>query len=134
MLLLSLYHEYMPSYNCIPRSVEQYVFDETLTGRHVVFLAGPRQVGKTRLAKQRLEKRRRSPLYYNWDDIATRQAYLADSRFFDRRPGFGPKKGPSKRCKKETKKSQVVNMVTPRPITVKQNELPRCRASRNSFD
>lgn len=73
----------MPSYNYIPRSVEQYAFDETLTGRHMVFLAGPRQVGKTRLAKQWLEKKRCSPLYFNWDDIATRQAYLADSRFFE---------------------------------------------------
>jgi uncharacterized protein len=73
----------MPSYNYIPRSAEQYAFDETLTGRHMVFLAGPRQVGKTRLAKEWLKKSNCSQLYFNWDDIATRQAYLADSRFFE---------------------------------------------------
>jgi len=36
----------------IPRRVEEYAFHETLPGRHMVFLAGPRQVGKTMLAKE----------------------------------------------------------------------------------
>lgn len=73
----------MQSINYIPRKVEEYAFDESLTGRHMVFLAGPRQVGKTMLAKQWLKIRGCSSLYYNWDDISTRQAYLADSRFFE---------------------------------------------------
>ena len=75
----------MQSINYIPRKVEEYAFDESLTGRHMVFLAGPRQVGKTVLAKQWLNKMGCSSLYYNWDDISTRQAYLADSRFFESR-------------------------------------------------
>lgn len=49
----------------------------------MVFLAGPRQVGKTMLAKHWLKNNRCNSLYYNWDDIATRQAYLSDSRFFE---------------------------------------------------
>ena len=69
--------------NYIPRSVEDYAFDERLTGQHMVFLAGPRQVGKTMLAKAWLEKNRCAPLYFNWDDISTRRAYLANSRFFE---------------------------------------------------
>jgi predicted AAA+ superfamily ATPase len=48
----------MPSKNYIPRWVQNYAFDEDLTGRHMIFLAGPRQVGKTRLAKNWLEKKR----------------------------------------------------------------------------
>ena len=67
----------------IPRSLENYVFDENLTGRHMVFLAGPRQVGKTRLARNWLERAGCSDLYFNWDDIKTRQAYRSDSRFFE---------------------------------------------------
>jgi len=67
----------------IPRSVDGYAFDEALTGRHMVFLAGPRQVGKTRLAKYWLAKSGCTPLYFNWDDVATRKAYLNDSRFFE---------------------------------------------------
>ena len=67
----------------IPRIVEDYAFDETLTGRHMIFLAGPRQVGKSMLARNWLKEEGCSPLFFNWDDIATRQAYRADSRFFE---------------------------------------------------
>lgn len=67
----------------ILRSIEDYIFDENLTGRHMIFLAGPRQVGKTTFARYWLEKRSCTSLYYNWDDISTRQAYLANSRFFE---------------------------------------------------
>lgn len=73
----------MGSKNYISRMVEDYAFDETLTGRHMVFLAGPRQVGKTMLAKNWLGKKGSSTLYFNWDDPSTRRAYLADSRFFE---------------------------------------------------
>jgi predicted AAA+ superfamily ATPase len=73
----------MKSNHYIPRRVEDYAFDETLTGRHMVFLAGPRQVGKTVLARQWLKKHGCAPLYFNWDDISIRQSYLADSRFFE---------------------------------------------------
>lgn len=67
----------------IPRSLEKYAFDEDLTGRHMVFLAGARQVGKTMMARNWLEKKGSSPLYFNWDDIKTRQSYRSDSRFFE---------------------------------------------------
>ncbi len=73
----------MDSKDYIERMVEKYAFDETLTGRHMVFLAGPRQVGKTILAKNWLKKRVSSSLYFNWDDPSTRRTYLVDSRFFE---------------------------------------------------
>lgn len=73
----------MNSKDYIPRIVETYAFDENLIGRHMVFLAGPRQVGKTLLAKHRLKHEGCEMLYFNWDDIATRQAYFSDSRFFE---------------------------------------------------
>jgi predicted AAA+ superfamily ATPase len=61
----------MESKPYIPRRVEEYAFDGTLPGRHMAFLAGPKQVGKTMLAKEWLhlypslgfkevEKRRRA--------------------------------------------------------------------------
>jgi predicted AAA+ superfamily ATPase len=49
----------------------------------MVFLAGPRQVGKTMLARQWLERKGCPSLYYNWDDPATRRAYRNNSRFFE---------------------------------------------------
>jgi len=73
----------MESIHYIPRAIEQYAFDESLTGRHMIFLAGPRQVGKTLLARRWLEKKRCESLYFNWDDPSTRKAYLGDSRFFE---------------------------------------------------
>ena len=73
----------MDSKKYISRSVETYAFDEELIARHMVFLAGPRQVGKTVLAKQWLKNQDCSTLYFNWDDISTRQAYLGDNRFFE---------------------------------------------------
>ena len=73
----------MVSENYIPRALEEYAFDESLTGRHMVFLAGPRQVGKTMLARQWLEKNGCPSLYYNWDDAVTRRAYRNNSRFFE---------------------------------------------------
>jgi len=73
----------MDSKKHIFRHIESYAFDENLIGRHMVFIAGPRQTGKTWLAKQWLEKKACGQLYFNWDDIATRQAYRSDSRFFE---------------------------------------------------
>ncbi len=73
----------MKSKDYIPRWVENYAFDESLIGRHMVFLAGPRQVGKTRLAKNWLEKKGCSSLYFNWDDVSTRKAYATNNRFFE---------------------------------------------------
>lgn len=73
----------METKNYIPRIVESYAFDDKLVGRHMVFLAGPRQVGKSMLAKNRLKNLGCQALYFNWDDIATRQGYRTDSRFFE---------------------------------------------------
>jgi hypothetical protein len=73
----------MHSFSYYPRTIEEYAFDETLTGRHMVFLAGPRQVGKTALARHWLESKGSPSLYFNWDEVTTRQAYLRNSRFFE---------------------------------------------------
>jgi predicted AAA+ superfamily ATPase len=73
----------MASKNYVPRLIESYLFNEQLSGRHMIFLAGPRQVGKTELARNWLAAQRSTPLYFNWDDIRTRQSYFEDSRFFE---------------------------------------------------
>ena len=73
----------MGSTNYIPRCIENYAFDENLTGRHMVFIAGPRQVGKTLLAKNWLKQKGCASLYFNWDEPSIRRAYLANSLFFE---------------------------------------------------
>ena len=72
----------MDSKSCIRRRIESYAFDDALVGRHMVFIAGPRQVGKTRLARRRLKRSGCLPLYFDWDDPKTRRSYLRDPRFF----------------------------------------------------
>jgi len=52
-------------------------------GRQMRFVTGPRQVGKTTLAKAYLEKRSMSKAYYNWDLRKIRDAYRQDPYFFE---------------------------------------------------
>lgn len=73
----------MYSKKFINRLPEEYAFDSDLIARHMVFLAGPRQTGKTRLAKEWLKKSACTPLYFNWDDVMTRRRYANDPRFFE---------------------------------------------------
>lgn len=81
----------MESSRYVSRAVERYAFDASLTGRHMVFLAGPRQAGKTLLARRWLEKKRCPDLYFNWDDPRTRRVRAAGSRdAFEALWRFGP--------------------------------------------
>ncbi len=46
------------------------------------FIAGPRQTGKTTLAKAFLKSSGCERLYYNWDERSVRDAYIKDNHFF----------------------------------------------------
>ena len=51
----------------------------------MVFLSGPRQVGKTTLARELL-RRHGSGLYFNWDLITDRKRLARDPYFFEKEP------------------------------------------------
>lgn len=51
----------------------------------MVFLSGPRQVGKTTLAKQLLRQRGEG-VYFNWDDLRDRKRLFRDPYFFEKEP------------------------------------------------
>jgi hypothetical protein len=57
----------------LPRTLETIAFSDEM-GRQMRFIAGPRQCGKTTLAKTQLKRMGMSDLYYNWDlrDVKTR--------------------------------------------------------------
>ncbi|MEI7483050.1 MAG: ATP-binding protein [Elusimicrobiota bacterium] len=57
----------------ITRHLNSVAFDDKL-GRQMRFITGPRQAGKTTIAKQRLAKTG-SELYYNWDNKEVRARY-----------------------------------------------------------
>lgn len=52
-------------------------------GRQMRFITGPRQVGKTTLAKELLKNKGCSELYYNWDKREVKNRYLADPYFYN---------------------------------------------------
>ncbi len=65
----------------IKRKFLDIVADEDF-GRQMRFIAGPRQVGKTTLAKNILKDKCCEQLYYNWDDKSVRSAYRNDQDFY----------------------------------------------------
>lgn len=66
----------------IDRYLEKICSDPRI-GRQMILVAGPRQVGKTTLARHILSKNDSQPLYYNWDLREIREAYRSDPTFFE---------------------------------------------------
>src|ERR1017187_8597142 len=60
-------------------------------GRQMRFITGPRQTGKTPIARQQLERQHSAELYYLWDLREVRNRYRLNQLFFleDRAPQKG---------------------------------------------
>ncbi len=65
----------------IKRSLHDIAFSKTW-GRQIRLITGPRQVGKTTLAKQKLQEEHSEQLYYLWDLRKVRQRYKENELFF----------------------------------------------------
>ncbi len=65
----------------LKRHIEHIAFSPEF-GRQMRFIAGPRQSGKTTMARNFLAKAGCKTLYYNWDNRKTREAYIRDNHFF----------------------------------------------------
>ena len=61
------------------RVLELLIHDPEMAQK-MIFLAGPRQVGKTTLAQKWLAS---SPLYFNWDNEKIRRDFRKDPHFFE---------------------------------------------------
>jgi predicted AAA+ superfamily ATPase len=59
----------------IERIVKTYLFDPELNAGKMVFLTGPRQVGKTTFAKEWLKGSGMEDMYFNWDDPSVAREY-----------------------------------------------------------
>jgi predicted AAA+ superfamily ATPase len=66
----------------IKRHLQDIGFDPEI-GRQLRFIAGPRQAGKTTLARHILVSGRSENLYFNWDSREVRTAYRKDAHFFE---------------------------------------------------
>ena len=62
------------------RTVQPYWISEKWLSGRMLFLSGPRQVGKTTLVKNTICKT--EDAYFNWDNREVRKSHLADSSFF----------------------------------------------------
>jgi predicted AAA+ superfamily ATPase len=73
----------MPSYKFITmqRLQSEYLFDPEINAGKMIFLSGPRQVGKTFLVKSRLAETGGSSFYFNWDDPLVRRGYVRNPHF-----------------------------------------------------
>ncbi|OIO78716.1 MAG: hypothetical protein AUJ89_06315 [Candidatus Omnitrophica bacterium CG1_02_43_210] len=63
------------------RTQSFYIFDEKVNAGKMIFLSGPRQVGKTTFARSRLKELGDAPLYFSWDDPYTRKEYTRNPHF-----------------------------------------------------
>jgi uncharacterized protein len=67
--------------NFIQRYISDFVFSEQWLGGTMLFVAGPRQCGKTFLVRRFLADRGCQTLYYNWDLEKVRRRYRSDPDF-----------------------------------------------------
>ena len=59
----------------------QYLFDPEINANKMIFLAGPRQIGKTTFVRHQLKKLKQDDLYFNWDDPFVRREYNQNPHF-----------------------------------------------------
>ncbi len=64
------------------RLLSKYLFDPEMNAGKMIFLTGPRQVGKTTFARNWLASQGEEALYFNWDDPAVAREYKRNPFFF----------------------------------------------------
>jgi predicted AAA+ superfamily ATPase len=67
------------------RIAGQYIFDPEITAGKMIFLTGPRQVGKTTFALNWLATKGVEGTYFNWDDPSVRNEYARNPLYFRNR-------------------------------------------------
>src|SRR5271157_3039882 len=68
------------------RQIDRYMWDKELIGSKMVFLAGPRQIGKTTYARSLIATPDKGA-YFNWDNPDVRRDFSGDTFFFLKRYG-----------------------------------------------
>ncbi len=64
------------------RLVGKYIFDAEMNANKMIFLTGPRQVGKTTFARMWLESTGFEDVYFNWDDLSVMIEYKKNPLYF----------------------------------------------------
>ena len=66
----------------LPRPLYTQIFNDLILEKSMIFMAGPRQVGKTTLA-QSLADSYTNNVYLNWDIISSRARFIENPTFFE---------------------------------------------------
>ena len=66
----------------LPRPLYTQIFNDLILEKSMIFMAGPRQVGKTTLA-QSLADSYSNKVYLNWDIISSRARFIENPTFFE---------------------------------------------------
>ncbi len=66
----------------IDHILRQWALDENFLYGRMSFICGPRQIGKTTLAQNHLERVNQSGNYHNWDSLSLRQRFASNPLFF----------------------------------------------------
>lgn len=64
------------------RLIGGYIFDQEMVGGKMIFLTGPRQIGKTTFARDWLKSKKAENGYFNWDDPSIMLSYRRNPYFF----------------------------------------------------
>ena len=65
------------------RIIYQKIWQKLSSYKNMVFLSGPRQSGKTTLAKI-IARDFSNQVYFNWDDIPSKRELIQDPYFFEK--------------------------------------------------
>jgi len=68
--------------SAMKRLIGKYIFDPEMTAGKMIFLTGPRQVGKTTFAQKWLGSVGSEDTYFNWDDPSLMAEYKKNSLYF----------------------------------------------------
>ena len=68
------------------RTIYKQIWDHLLPDKPLIMLAGPRQSGKTTLARDIIAKDFKDVIYFNWDIAADKARLITDPVFFSKMP------------------------------------------------
>jgi len=66
----------------IDHILRQWALNENFLYGRMSFICGPRQIGKTTLAQNHLERVKQGKNYHNWDSLSLRQKFASNPSFF----------------------------------------------------
>ncbi len=67
----------------IERRIYSLLWQEDIKQKHMVFISGPRQVGKTTFARDMVGSLYRNKVYFNWDVIENKRTLIENPYFFE---------------------------------------------------